>query len=168
MGAVWPSAPGKPNSSAGVGAPGSALATAPRLRKVLEGAQVTSHGASLIRSASGPSRARAWTRRSTSSSGRTGSERTKRRGRRGGPPRAGAAPSGRPPPPPGPPPPPPADVDHQQPPGREGRPAPGGQVGQARLLDPRQHLDGDPGGLLDLPEHVQAVAGLADGRGGEA
>jgi hypothetical protein len=100
MGAVWPSAPAKPNSWAGVGAPGSALATAPRLRKVLEVAQVTSHGASLIRSASGPSRARAWTRRSTSSSGRTGSERTKRRVSRVAPNGRLSASSGRSPSPP--------------------------------------------------------------------
>ena len=61
-----------------------------------------------------------------------------------------------------------ADVDHQQPAGREGRPVPGGQVGEARLLGPGEHGDGHPGHLPHRPQGLDAVAGLPDGRGGEA
>jgi hypothetical protein len=62
----------------------------------------------------------------------------------------------------------PADVDHQQPAGRERRPAPRGQVGEARLLHTRQDADGHPGRRPYPIEHVQAVAGLPDRRGREA
>jgi hypothetical protein len=131
--------PGEAESCAGVGAPGSALATSPRLRKVLEVAQVTSHGASLIRSASGPSRARRG--HAARPAPRPGPGRSRRTGGSAGfAPRGRlSASSGRSPSPP---------ATSRLPrrcrapaaAGREGRPAAGGQIGQARLLDPGSTL----------------------------